>query len=84
MRFIVKLPKVGDSADQVAIVDVLVAPGAVVADGDPLVEVETDKTTVIVPSPVGGEVIEVLVKVDDEVAVGTPVAVITATKEPAG
>jgi pyruvate/2-oxoglutarate dehydrogenase complex dihydrolipoamide acyltransferase (E2) component len=83
MKVTVKMPKLADSVDEVAIVGVLVEPGAVVADGDPLFEVETDKTTVEVPSPVAGKVAELLVAVDDEVTTGTPVAVITTTS-PAG
>lgn len=81
MKVRVKMPKVADSVDEVAIINVLVQPGAVVASGDPLVEVETDKTSVEIPSPATGEVIEVLVAVDDEITTGTPIAVIAASTE---
>lgn len=78
MKVTVKMPKVADSVDEVAIVDLRVATGDTVAAGDPVVEVETDKTTIEVPAPVGGVVGEVLVQVDDEVTTGDAVMVIEA------
>lgn len=76
MRVTVKMPKVADSVDEVTIIDVLVEASGQVAMGDPLLEVETDKTTVEVPSPVAGVVQEILVAVNDEVKTGTAVVVI--------
>jgi pyruvate/2-oxoglutarate dehydrogenase complex dihydrolipoamide acyltransferase (E2) component len=38
--------------------------------------VETDKATVDVESPVDGKIIEILVKVDDEIEPGTPYVII--------
>jgi pyruvate/2-oxoglutarate dehydrogenase complex dihydrolipoamide acyltransferase (E2) component len=76
VKVTVKMPKVADSVDEVAIVELRVASGDTVAAGDPVVEVETDKTTVEVPAPVAGVVREIMVKVDDEVTTGTAVLVI--------
>lgn len=78
MKVTVKMPKVADSVDEVAIVDLRVATGDTVAAGDSVVEVETDKTTIEVPAPVGGVIREVLVQVDDEVTTGDAVMVIDA------
>ncbi|GAA1840450.1 biotin/lipoyl-containing protein [Asanoa iriomotensis] len=78
MRVTVKLPRLADTVDEVVVVEWAAAVGAAVAEGDPLVRVETDKTVVDVPSPVAGVVSEHLVKADDEVTTGTPIAVIRA------
>lgn len=76
MKVTVKMPKVADSTDDVVIVGMFPEPGAHVSTGDDLVEVETGKVTVTVPSPVTGRLDSYLVAVDDEVSTGDPVAVI--------
>ena len=76
MRQIVKLPKLGDTANEVLVLEWSVAPGATVAVGDVLMRVETDKVEADVPSPVAGTVAELRVEVEDEVAVGAPLCVI--------
>lgn len=79
MKVTVKMPKVADSTDEVAVLGVLVEPGQVVASGDPVVEVETDKATVGVPTPVSGTIKELLVGVDDEIVTGTPLFEVEVT-----
>lgn len=76
MRTTVKMPKVSDSADEVAILELTVAVGNTVGVGDSLMEVETGKATVSLPSPVAGVVREILVAVDDEVQTGAALVVI--------
>ena len=76
MKATVKMPKVADTADNVVISDILCVAGSPVALGDVLMNVETDKAVVEVPSPVAGTVLEVLVSVDDEVITGAPIVVI--------
>lgn len=76
MRSTVKLPKLGDTADEVLVREWLVEVGDDVTTGDPLMSVETDKVEVDVPSPVTGRIIEKLVTEDTEIAVGHPIAVI--------
>ena len=76
MRAQVKLPKLGDTANEVVVISWLVEPGGTVAEGDPLLTVQTDKVDVDVPSPLAGTVVQHLVGPDDEVAVGDPVAVV--------
>jgi pyruvate dehydrogenase E2 component (dihydrolipoamide acetyltransferase) len=63
------VPDIGDYK-QVPVVAVLVKPGATVAEGDPLIELESDKATMEVPSPVGGVVAAILVKVGDKMSAG--------------
>lgn len=76
MKVTMKMPKVADSVDDVAVIDVAVDVGQSVAAGDTVLTVETDKTSVEVPTPVAGTIREVLVAVDDEIITGTPVLVI--------
>jgi pyruvate dehydrogenase E2 component (dihydrolipoamide acetyltransferase) len=65
-----KLPDLGEGIHEGEIVEVLVAVGDPVEDGQPILVVETDKATTEVPSPVTGKVAEILVKPGDEVKVG--------------
>lgn len=74
----VKMPKLGETAEQVVVLEWLAAAGDRVAEGDVLMRVETDKVDADFPSPVAGVITELLVAPDDEVAVGDPVCVIDA------
>jgi pyruvate/2-oxoglutarate dehydrogenase complex dihydrolipoamide acyltransferase (E2) component len=65
----VKVPDIGDFSD-VPVVAVMVAAGDTVAEEDPLVELESDKATMEVPSPAAGKVTEVVVKEGDNVSEG--------------
>jgi pyruvate dehydrogenase E2 component (dihydrolipoamide acetyltransferase) len=65
----VVVPDIGDYAG-VPVISVLVKPGATVAEGDPLIELESDKATLEVPAPAGGVVSEILVKVGDKLSRG--------------
>lgn len=76
MRTTVKLPRVGETAEIVVILEWFVSPGAQVTEGDRMVSVETDKVTVDLPVPVSGTFVEALVGVDDEVEIGAPICII--------
>jgi pyruvate dehydrogenase E2 component (dihydrolipoamide acetyltransferase) len=65
-----KLPDLGEGIHEGEIIEVLVAVGDTVEDGQPILVVETDKATTEVPAPVTGKVAEILVKPGDEVKVG--------------
>jgi len=78
MRYVLKLPKLGDAADKVVVVEVLAKRGQRIAAGQPLLLVETDKTTVEVPSPGEGTVVDILVAAGEEVATGAPTFAIEA------
>lgn len=75
-RHTVTLPKLGDTAEDVVVLEWNVEVGGTVAQGDPLLSVETSKVTADVPSPVAGTLVERLVEVDEEVEVGTELCVI--------
>ena len=64
------LPDLGEGLTEAEIVKVLVAEGDVVAEDAPLLEVETDKATVEIPSPLGGRVATIHVRPGDTVRVG--------------
>ena len=66
----VKVPDIGDFTD-VPVVTVLVSVGDVVAAEDPLIEVESDKATMEVPSPAAGKVTALSVAEGDTVSEGT-------------
>ena len=78
MRFTIKLPKLGDTTEEVVVLEWLAEVGDTVTAGDDLLRVETDKVDSDVPSPVSGTLAEHLVAVDDEVGIGAPIAVIVS------
>jgi pyruvate dehydrogenase E2 component (dihydrolipoamide acetyltransferase) len=65
-----KLPELGENIDSGDLVRLMIAPGARVAEGQPVMELETDKAVVEVPSTVSGVVREVKVKEGQKVKVG--------------
>ncbi|MCY4510075.1 MAG: 2-oxo acid dehydrogenase subunit E2 [Acidobacteria bacterium] len=70
----VRLPELGEGVERADVVRVLVAPGDTVAVDQPLLEIETDKATVEVPSPVAGTVAAVAVEPGATLAVGGLIA----------
>jgi len=65
-----KLPELGENIDQGDLVRLMVSPGATVSEGQPVMELETDKAVVEVPSSVSGVVKEVRVKEGEKIKVG--------------
>jgi pyruvate dehydrogenase E2 component (dihydrolipoyllysine-residue acetyltransferase) len=64
------LPELGENVASGDVLRVLVKPGDTLAKDQPVLELETDKATIEVPSSVAGQVKEVKVKVGDKVKVG--------------
>jgi len=75
----VDVPDIGDFKD-VEIIEVLVGVGDEVAPEDPLIALESDKASMEIPSPRGGVVRKLKVKVGDRVSEGDPILDL----EPAG
>jgi len=71
-----KLPDLGEGLTEGEIARWLVEEGQEIAEDDPLVEIQTDKTTVEIPSPAAGKVASILVEEGKVVAVGTVLVVI--------
>jgi 2-oxoisovalerate dehydrogenase E2 component (dihydrolipoyl transacylase) len=76
MRYVFKLPDLGEGTVAAEIVGWRVKPGDTVAEDDVLVEVMTDKAAVEVPAPVGGRVISTSGEPGDTVAVGAELIVL--------
>jgi len=76
MAIEVRFPKFGMSTVEVYVSHIFVNAGDRVAVGDPLVEVETDKVTLIMDSEVSGMITEVKVVKDGEYQVGDIVCLI--------
>jgi pyruvate dehydrogenase E2 component (dihydrolipoamide acetyltransferase) len=65
-----KLPELGENIEQGDLVRLMVAPGTTVSEGQPVMELETDKAVVEVPSSVSGVIQEVRVKEGEKLRVG--------------
>ena len=76
MRETVHMPKLGDTADEVLVTGWVAEIGDDLGEGQALMTVETSKVEADVPAPIAGTLVERLVDVDDEIEVGTPVAVL--------
>ena len=65
-----KLPELGENISQGDLVRLMIAPGARVSEGQPVMELETDKAVVEVPSSISGVVKEIKVKEGEKIKVG--------------
>ncbi len=65
-----KLPALGENIEQGDLVRLMIAPGASVSEGQAVMELETDKAVVEVPSSVTGTVKEIMVKEGEKIKVG--------------
>jgi pyruvate dehydrogenase E2 component (dihydrolipoamide acetyltransferase) len=70
---VVRMPKLSDSMEQGTVVRWLLANGEIVAQGQDMVEIETDKATMTYGAPAAGP-LWIVVSVDATVAVGEPIA----------
>ncbi|HUQ22172.1 MAG TPA: dihydrolipoamide acetyltransferase family protein [Gaiellaceae bacterium] len=82
MAYEFKLPDLGEGLTEGEIARWLVTEGQELAEDDPLVEIQTDKTTVEIPSPAAGTVARILVAEGEVVPVGTVLVVIGADDAP--
>jgi pyruvate dehydrogenase E2 component (dihydrolipoamide acetyltransferase) len=78
-----KLPDLGEGLTEGEIARWLVAEGQTIAEDDPLVEIQTDKATVEIPSPFAGTVLRILVAEGEIAPVGADLVVIGAPGESA-
>lgn len=65
-----KLPELGEGIESGQVIEIFVSPGEKVSAEQPLLEVETDKAAVELPSPVAGTVSEVCVSGGETVGIG--------------
>lgn len=78
MAIDVQLPDLGDGIESGDVLAVHVSVGDTVEKGQTLIEIETDKATVDVPSTEGGKIAKVHVKAGDTVAVHAPIVTLEA------
>ncbi|MFZ0456541.1 MAG: dihydrolipoyllysine-residue acetyltransferase [Ignavibacteriaceae bacterium] len=65
-----RLPELGENIDSADVLTVLVKPGDEIQKEQSIIEIETDKATIEVPSNISGKIKEVLIKQGDNVKVG--------------
>ena len=68
----VKVPNIGDFKE-VEIIEVLVKNGDKINKGDPIITLESDKSSVEVPSPYSGKILNINIKIGDKVSEGDTV-----------
>jgi pyruvate dehydrogenase E2 component (dihydrolipoamide acetyltransferase) len=73
-RVALEIPKVGLVMEQARLVRWLKNPGDAVAQGEPVLELETEKSVVEIEATVSGRLVEQLVQVDEQANVGDQVA----------
>jgi pyruvate dehydrogenase E2 component (dihydrolipoamide acetyltransferase) len=79
----ITIPEISENVTSGTVVEVLVKAGETVDIEDPVIEFETDKAVVEIPSPYKGRITEVLAQVGDEMNVGDTVAKIETEAESA-
>lgn len=65
-----KLPELGENIEQGDLVRLMVSPGTTISEGQPVMELETDKAVIEVPSSVSGVVQDIRVKEGEKIKVG--------------
>ncbi|MEN3043788.1 MAG: dihydrolipoamide acetyltransferase family protein [Candidatus Hydrothermales bacterium] len=81
MPFILKLPEIAESVVEGEILKWLKKEGEYVKKNEPIVEIETQKVTVEIPSPYEGILYKILEKEGNIVEVGKPIAILTEEGE---
>ncbi len=66
----VTIPDIGENITEGTVIDILVAEGDVVENEQPLIEFETDKAVVDIPSPFNGKITEILITKGDTISIG--------------
>src|SRR5262249_37404962 len=75
----VVMPRMGETVDEGTVNVWHKAVGDQVSEGEPLLEIGTDKVDTDIPAPVIGTLAEIRVEADQTVPVGTVIAVISAS-----
>jgi pyruvate dehydrogenase E2 component (dihydrolipoamide acetyltransferase) len=81
MALVIEMPKLSDTMEEGGIANWLKKEGEKIGEGEPLVEIETDKATQEYESPEEGVLLKILVQPGKAVALRTPIAIIGAAGE---
>jgi pyruvate/2-oxoglutarate dehydrogenase complex dihydrolipoamide acyltransferase (E2) component len=74
----IKMPKLGLTMESGAVTRWLKQPGDLVREGEPLLEIESEKSQCEVEAPVTGRLHEIRAQINDEIPVGGVLGLITA------
>ena len=80
MSEIVKVPNIGDFKN-VEIIEVLVKEGDEINKGDPIITLESDKSSVEVPSSFSGKISNIKINIGDKVSEGDQILEITTDEK---
>jgi pyruvate dehydrogenase E2 component (dihydrolipoamide acetyltransferase) len=69
----IKLPNLGENIESGDVLTIFVSEGDVVKADQDLMEVETDKATMPIPSPQAGKITKILVSEGDTIEIGAPI-----------
>jgi pyruvate dehydrogenase E2 component (dihydrolipoamide acetyltransferase) len=83
MKHEIKVPEVSEGVTEGTVVDISVAVGDAVEVDQTLLEFETDKAVIAIPSPQEGKVAEIKVAVGDSVAIGAVIMLLESAASPA-
>ncbi len=72
----VKVPNIGENVEKGTVVSLMVSEGDTVEKDQALLELETDKAVVEIPSPASGKITSLKVKEGDEIEVGAVIALL--------
>jgi len=76
----ITLPHLGENIESGDILSILVSEGDVVTAEQDLIEIETDKATLPVPSPQSGKIVKLLVSEGDTIGVGAAILELEAAE----
>ena len=76
----IKVPNIGEFKD-VEVIEVLVSNGQSISKNDPLITIESDKSSVEIPATYDGKIKSVNIKVGDKVSEGDLILILEAETE---
>ena len=79
----IKVPNIGDFKD-IEVIEVLVSVGQLISKNDPLITIESDKSSVEIPSTFEGKIKSVNIKIGDKVSEGDLILLLTSNEESKG
>lgn len=77
----VLLPDLGEDIEEADVLQIYVSVGDLIAVEQPIVEIETEKATLDLPSPVAGTVTEIHVRPGDTIRPGDPVLTVASSED---
>lgn len=80
MKTTIHLPELGEGVDNVDVVEVLVSVGEAIEEEQGLIEVETEKASVEVPSSTAGTITEIHVETGDVLSANAPIVTLEAAE----